>query len=496
MKRIEKILIANRGEISCRVISTCKALGIRTVSIYNKGEEDLPHVTSADEAVLLGDGSLLETYLNQDLLLEIAKNHNTCAIHPGYGLLSENASFARRVTSEGIIFIGPSPESIILMGDKIQSKIAMEKLGIPLVPGFHGKNQDETSLVEEAKKIGYPLLIKATAGGGGKGMRIVNSDLEFTDALASAKREAMNAFGNDQVLLEKYITSPRHIEIQVFSDSMGSHVHLYERECSIQRRYQKIVEESPSLALNQKLRREMTDVAVKISSSINYLGAGTIEFMLDKDSNFYFLEMNTRLQVEHPVTELVTGQDLVEWQIRVAEGNSLPLKQEEIKQNGHAVEVRIYAEDPDNDFLPAIGKLNYIGKSTISGVRCDIGYVDGNEVSVNFDPMCAKLIAHGSNRENAISKLRAGLNEFPFFGVTTNRNYLQRILKSKSFLKGDTFTHFVESKKEELSPLKMDDQYMADLIAFNLLNKQSVETINERPSIKSPWDTLSGLRTT
>jgi 3-methylcrotonyl-CoA carboxylase alpha subunit len=496
MKKIKKILIANRGEISCRVISTCKALGISTVSIYNEGEEALPHVTSADESVLLGNGSLLDTYLNQDLLLKIAKDQNVCAIHPGYGFLSENSLFAKRATDEGFIFIGPSPESMILMGDKKESKIEMEKLGIPLVPGFHGKAQDESTLKDEANKIGYPLLIKATAGGGGKGMRIVNSASEFSEALSAAKREAMNAFGNDQVLLEKYITSPRHIEIQVFSDSKGNHLHLFERECSIQRRYQKIVEESPSPALDSNLRKAMTDVAVNISSGINYLGAGTIEFMLDEDSKFYFLEMNTRLQVEHPVTEFVTGQDLVEWQIMVAEGRELPLKQDELKQNGHAVEVRIYAEDPDNNFLPSIGKLDYIGDSTISGVRCDIGYVDGNNVSVDFDPMCAKIIAYGSNRETAITKLKAGLNEYPFFGVTTNRNYLQRILKSESFLKGDTFTHFVESKKDELLPTEHDDQILADLIAFSIFKKNIRPTESKKEKIESPWDTLLGLRTT
>jgi acetyl/propionyl-CoA carboxylase alpha subunit len=493
MKNIKKILIANRGEISCRVISTCRALGIKTVTIYNQGEENLPHVSHSDEAVCLGNGPLSETYLNQNLLLEIAKNHQVCAIHPGYGFLSENAEFCRRITEQGFIFIGPSPESMILMGDKKESKIEMEKLAIPLVPGFHGKEQDAKTLKKEAIKIGFPILIKATAGGGGKGMRIVNQAIEFIEALDSAKREAMNAFGNNQVLLEKYIESPKHIEIQVFSDSKGNHLHLYERECSIQRRYQKIIEESPSPALSAQLRKEMTEMAVKISSGINYLGAGTIEFMLDTDSQFYFLEMNTRLQVEHPVTEFVTGQDLVEWQIIVAEGKELPLKQQEIRQHGHAIEVRIYAEDPDNEFLPSIGTLTNIGHSSITGVRCDIGYVDGNEVSVDFDPMCAKVIAHASSRDKAITKLKAGLNDFPFFGITSNRNYLQRILKSKAFLAGDTYTHFVESQKDVLRPVKKTDQELADLIAFQLLKKTFTKKNIDNKTL-GPWDQLSGLR--
>ncbi len=507
-QKIKKILIANRGEIACRVISTCKALGIEVVTVYKKGEEDLPHVLEADESVCLGDGPLLETYLNQQLLVSIANEFQVDAIHPGYGFLSENSKFADKVLQEGIIFIGPSSESMVLMGDKKESKIRMEELGVPLIPGYHGIEQGMEALKKEAFSIGYPLLIKATAGGGGKGMRIVHFEEEFADALAGAKREAMNAFGNDQVLLEKFISSSRHIEIQVFSDSHGNHVHLYERECSIQRRYQKIVEESPSLAVNQKLRDQMTEVATNITRGIGYLGAGTIEFMLDIDSNFYFLEMNTRLQVEHPVTEFVTGLDLVEWQIKVSEGQKLPLRQDQIKQNGHAIEVRIYAEDPDNGFLPSIGTLRKVGpdfgECSLNGLRCDTGYLCGNKVSVDFDPMCAKLIAHGSDRAVAINKLKMGLNHFPFSGIVTNKNYLLRILKSDAFLKGETFTDFIDKNKDQLKASLLTDlpeEDLADMIAFHLFKtskKKEEEGVGEaqgRIDIK-PWDSLPGLRVT
>lgn len=491
---IKKIFIANRGEIACRVISTCRALGIEVVSIFKEGEEDLPHVTQSDEAICLGDGTLLETYLNQDLLLKLVKETGSDAIHPGYGFLSENAEFAKKVKAAGVTFIGPSPESMVLMGDKKESKKSMEEIGVPLVPGYHGNDQSVENLISEAKKIGFPLLIKATAGGGGKGMRIVEKEGDFEEALNAAKREAMNAFGNDLVLLEKYITSPRHIEIQVFSDSHGNHLHLFERECSIQRRYQKIVEESPSVALTPELRQKMTDVAVKITKHIDYLGAGTIEFMLDTDNSFYFLEMNTRLQVEHPVTEYVTGQDLVEWQIRVAEGNPIGVEQSELTQKGHAIEVRIYAEDPDNDFLPSVGTLTQVGQTQLNDVRCDTGYVDGNEVSVNFDPMCAKLIAYASTRELAVNKLQAGLNDFPFFGVVTNRNYLQRILASKPFREGETYTHFVETHNQDLMPVKLEDEDLANLMALSLLTGSQKDDVKMVSSSSGPWEKLAGFR--
>ena len=445
MKKIKKILIANRGEIALRVIQTAREMGIQTVTLYTEEEKGLPHCTAGDESYCLGSGALKETYLNQNKIIDIAKKAGADAIHPGYGFLSEKSSFAKLVTSSGLTFIGPSPESIDLMGDKKTSKIKIQELGVPSIPGYHGDNQEMSHLIKEAKRIGYPVLVKASAGGGGKGMRIVENESEFAAALEGAKREAMNAFGDDTVLLEKYITSPRHIEIQVMSDSHGNHFHLFERECSIQRRYQKIVEESPSPAVSPELRAKMTEAAIKITKGINYLGAGTIELILDTDGQFYFLEMNTRLQVEHPVTEMVTGLDLVRLQILVAQGEKLPFEQKDIKQTGHAIEVRLYAEDPDNNFLPSIGKIKRIGSTSLRHTRLDCGYKDGNEVTISFDPMLAKLISWGENRDLAADKLNLALNEVVFLGVKTNRDYLKRILTLAEYRDGKTYTHFVKT---------------------------------------------------
>lgn len=497
MKKIKKILIANRGEIALRIIQTCNEMQIKTITIYTDEEKNLPHSFAGNESYCLGSGPLKETYLNQDLIISIAKKTGADAIHPGYGFLSERASFAKRVRDEKLIFIGPSPESIELMGDKKSSKIKIVELGVPSIPGYHGNSQIFELLQVEAKKIGYPVLIKASAGGGGKGMRIVESEEEFKSALEGAKREALNAFSDDTVLLEKYIKSPRHIEIQVMSDQHGNHFHLFERECSIQRRYQKIVEESPSLAVTPELRALMTEAAIRITKGINYVGAGTIELILDTDGKFYFLEMNTRLQVEHPVTEMVTGLDLVKLQIMVAAGEKLPFVQSDLKQTGHAIEVRLYAEDPDNGFLPSIGKIKKIGSTTLRNMRLDCGYRDGNDVSISFDPMLAKLISWGENRNTAASKLVLALNEVVFLGdgLKTNRNYLQRILASKPFLEGKTFTHFVKTYEEELKPIMPTSDDFALAIAAMLF-----ETSNTNPQIAvagengGVWKELAGFR--
>lgn len=486
--KIKKILIANRGEIALRVIRTCKEMGIKTVTLYTEEDKNLPHSFKSDESYSLGQGSLAETYLNQDLILKIAKDTKADAIHPGYGFLSENTDFCKKVSNAGIIFIGPSVSAIELMGDKKSSKVKMETIGVPLIPGYHGEEQEPKFLEKEAHKIGYPVLIKATAGGGGKGMRIVEKAEDFLDALEGAKREAKNAFSNDKVLLEKYITNPRHIEVQLVSDGQGNHFHFFERECSIQRRYQKVVEETPSVALTDKLRAEICATAVKIAAGINYTGAGTIEYILAPDNNFYFLEMNTRLQVEHPITEMVTGYDLVKLQILAANGDAFDFSQKDIKQTGHAVEVRIYAEDPDNDFLPTIGTIKEIGYPKEDGVRLDCGYLDHTSISVNYDPMIAKLIVHAENRDLAIAKMDRTLNEILFTGVKTNRDYLKRILLHPNFLSGDIHTHFIVEHADSLSKSELESDEQALLIAAGLFFE------NPFHNKENSWSRLTNFR--
>ncbi|MCO4754858.1 MAG: ATP-grasp domain-containing protein [Bacteriovoracaceae bacterium] len=484
--KIKKVLIANRGEISLRVARTCAKMGIASVSIYSETDKDLPHAKYSEESYSLGMGSLAQTYLDQDKIIKIAKDCGADAIHPGYGFLSENTEFCKKVIDAGIKFIGPSVSAIELMGDKKTSKVKMEALGIPLVPGYHGNEQDSEFLLAEAKKIGFPVLVKATAGGGGKGMRIVETEQDFTQALEGAKREAKNAFGNDKVLLEKYIINPRHIEVQLVSDGQGNHYHFYERECSIQRRYQKVIEETPSTALDQKLRDEMCACAVKIAEGIEYVGAGTIEYILAPDNSFYFLEMNTRLQVEHPVTEMVTGYDLVELQILAAAGEAFSFKQSDIKQSGHSLEMRIYAEDPDNDFLPSIGKIFSVGEQEVPSARLDSGFEAGNYVSIKYDPMLAKLIVHGSNRKEAMENAIKSLNDFVFSGVKTNRDYLRRILKHPKFIEGDIHTHFIQDYKDDLGKSEFQRNEKALLIAAALSD--------ELPEKNGPWNNVMNFR--
>ena len=485
---MKKILIANRGEIALRVLRTCRDMGIKSVTLYTDEESELPHAKSGDECVNLGSGPLSDTYLNIDKIVKICKELKVDGVHPGYGFLSERAAFAKALGKAGVKLIGPPVSAMEAMGDKQTSKVMMEKAGIPLIPGYHGDNQADDFLKKESKKIGYPVLIKASAGGGGKGMRIVESEADFQSALDSAKREAMNAFGDDKVLLEKYITSPRHIEVQVMSDGKGNHFHFFERECSIQRRYQKVIEESPSSILTDSIRSEICATAVKISSYMNYEGAGTIEYILDTDGKFYFLEMNTRLQVEHPITEMVTGYDLVKLQILAARGEAFSFKQEDIKQCGHAIETRIYAENPDEGFLPSVGKISVVGKVTGEGVRLDTGYNDGNVVTISFDPMLAKLITYAATREQAIEKMINALCDIPFLGVMTNREYLERILSHKAFIAGDTFTHFIETYKDDLSKKELTNYEKALTIA------SYYDGLNTDHQHSNPWNNLSSFR--
>ena len=493
--KIKKILVANRGEIALRVLKTAKEMGIKVVTVYAEDDKNLPHALFSDEAYSLGTGTLAETYLNKQKLIDITKKSGADAIHPGYGFLSENEEFARMVEKAGITFIGPTPESIVLMGDKIGSKKALEKINVPLTPGYHGDNQEDANLVKEAKKIGFPVLIKASAGGGGKGMRIVHQESELLEGIQGAKSEGLKSFGSDKVLIEKYVVNPRHIEVQLMSDTHGNHLHFFERECSIQRRYQKVVEETPAPNMSQELRLKICETAVEIAKGINYRGAGTVEFIMAQDGNFYFMEMNTRLQVEHPVTEMVTGSDLVKCQILVAQGDKLPMKQSDIKQHGHAIECRIYAEDPDNNFMPSIGKIDRIGNPTLRDVRLDCGFLDGTEVGVNYDPMLAKLVVWGETRDIAISKSIQSLDEVLFLGVKTNRDYLKRILGHKDFIAGHTHTHFIPDHKTELEPTAFTNDQMANFIAaMSLAGQKKTVVAGAIAANRTPWTELTGFR--
>jgi 3-methylcrotonyl-CoA carboxylase alpha subunit len=493
---ITSILVANRGEIACRVIKTCRLLGIKVYSIFAEDDQFLPHVKQADYAFSLGSGTLKETYLNQDKIIQLVLENKIQAIHPGFGFLSENSEFCRKVKKAGVIFIGPSPEAMNIMGDKITSKIAMEKSKVPLIPGYHGENQDSDFLLSEAKKIGFPVMVKASAGGGGKGMRIVHQATDFLEALAGAKREAQNAFGNDKILLEKYIQKPRHIEVQVMSDQHGGHYHFFERECSIQRRHQKIVEETPSVALSDKLRQDICETAVKVAKNIQYEGAGTVEFIYS-EGQFYFLEMNTRLQVEHPITEMVTGHDLVEWQIVVASGLKLPFKQEDIKQKGHAIECRIYAEDPDNNFLPVTGKFTTLEMPNMVNSRWECGFETGNEVTIHYDPMIGKLIVWDRDRQSCIRRMVVALNNSKILGLKTNRDYLKKVVAHPAFARGETYTDFVIKNEKDLGSADISDQEMAWLLAGYFLNsghttKNTSQNISHQK--ETSWTQLQNFR--
>ncbi|MEQ9813870.1 MAG: acetyl/propionyl/methylcrotonyl-CoA carboxylase subunit alpha [Azospirillaceae bacterium] len=491
----DTILIANRGEIACRVIGTARAMGIRSVAVYSEADRDARHVRLADEALCLGPAAARESYLAIDRVIAAARAAGAQAIHPGYGFLSENASFAEACAEAGITFIGPPAAAIRAMGGKSEAKALMAEAGVPFVPGYHGADQSDDILLEEARTVGFPVLIKASAGGGGKGMRVVERAEDFAEALAGARREAAASFGDDRVLIEKYLTRPRHIEVQVFADTRGQAIHLFERDCSIQRRHQKVVEEAPAPGMTAQLRQRMGEAAVAAAKAIGYVGAGTVEFLLDEDGAFYFMEMNTRLQVEHPVTELITGTDLVEWQLRVASGEPLPLSQEAVGITGHAVEVRLYAEDPEAGFLPATGTLQTARfPDRLAHVRVDRGVDEGDRISVHYDPMIAKIIAWGADRPAAIRTLRRAVAETAIAGLVTNLAFLARVVGHPGFAPvdgpPDLDTRFIERYREALLPPPAPPA--PDLVAGAALS-----LIAGRSPVGadgSPWAALTGWR--
>src|SRR6187401_423128 len=433
---IASLLIANRGEIACRIIRTARRMGIRTVAVYSDADAKALHVRQADEAVHIGPSPARESYLVGEKILEAAKQTGAQAIHPGYGFLSENEAFAEACAKEGVVFIGPPASAIRAMGSKSAAKSLMEKAGVPLTPGYHGDDQDPGLLAREAGKIGFPVLIKASAGGGGKGMRRVDKGEDFAAALASCQREAKSAFGEDRVLVEQYVLKPRHIEIQVFADSHGGCVYLFERDCSVQRRHQKVLEEAPAPGMTAERRAAMGRAAVEAAKAVGYVGAGTVEFIAHPDGRFYFMEMNTRLQVEHPVTEMVTGLDLVEWQLRVAFGEALPRTQDQLAITGHAIEARIYAEDPDKGFLPSTGRLVHLAPpAQTDSVRVDTGVEQGDAITPFYDPMIAKLIVHAADRAGALARMKTALEQYRIVGVASNVEFLGRLVASDSFVR-------------------------------------------------------------
>lgn len=440
---ITKLLIANRGEVAERIIRTCREMGIATVAVFSDADRNARYVRKADETIHLGPSAPAESYLNIEKIIHAAKYSNVDAIHPGYGFLAENAAFAAKCRDERIIFVGPSPEVIESMGSKTTAKELVQKLGIPVIEGYNGKDQNIKTLISEAKKIGFPVLLKAVMGGGGKGMRIINNEGELTAGIESAKREAEKSFGDGMLIIEKYLDSIRHIEIQIIGDDHGNYLHCFERECSIQRRYQKIIEESPSPVMPPQLRDEMTSSAIEIAKALKYSSTGTVEFIVDKSLNYYFLEVNTRLQVEHPVTEMITDLDLVKTQIEIAEGKELSFKQEDIKVNGHAIESRIYAEDPGNNFLPCTGKILAWREKELPGVRYDSGVETGSNVDVFYDPMLAKVIAHGSSRQECLKKLNHALKNLAILGITCNKEFLTDVLNNPDCIAGNFDTNFI-----------------------------------------------------
>ena len=494
-----KILIANRGEIACRVIKTARRMGIRTVAVYSEADANARHVRLADEAVLLGPAAARESYLVADKIIEACKSTGAQAVHPGYGFLSENEEFAEALAANGITFIGPPASAIRAMGSKSEAKKLMGKAAVPLTPGYHGDDQTPDLLHKEADQIGYPVLIKAAAGGGGKGMRLVEKSADFPDALASCKREAISSFGNDHVLIEKYITKPRHIEIQVFADTLGNCVYLFERDCSVQRRHQKVLEEAPAPGMPEERRRQMGEAAVAAAKAVGYVGAGTVEFIAMQDGTFYFMEMNTRLQVEHPVTEMITGQDLVEWQLRVAAGQPLPLRQEQLEIRGHALEARIYAEDANKGFLPATGKLVRLAPPAESiNVRVDTGVEEGDEITPFYDPMIAKLIVWDESRDGALARMRQALADYQVAGLTTNIDFLSRLVACPAFAGADLDTGLIERQKDFLFPAAQPVPRDALLVATvgELLWEQHAAKLAAKTSgdPHSPWHARDGWR--
>jgi len=467
---MKKILVANRGEIAIRVMKTAQNMGIKTVAVYSEADRSAPHVRFADEAVCIGEAPSNKSYLLGDKIIEVAKKLNVDGIHPGYGFLSENANFAESVENNGIIFIGPKSKSIKMMGDKLAAKDAVKDYNIPMVPGVDRAITDPKEAIEIARQIGFPILIKAAAGGGGKGMRIVEQEKDVQQQMERAISEATSAFGNGAVFVEKYITSPRHIEIQILADSYGTVLHFFERECSIQRRHQKVIEEAPSSILTPQLRAEMSQAAIMVAKSCNYLGAGTVEFLVDNKLNFYFLEMNTRLQVEHPVTELISNVDLVELQIKIARGEKLALKQEDLKIKGHALELRVYAEDSMNNFLPSVGNLSTYKIPEGKGIRVDNGFEEGMDIPIYYDPMLSKLITYGKTREEAIQLMIKAINNYKIEGVKTTLSFGKFVCEHKAFRSGNFDTHFVKKyySSQKLESNIKQEAKLAALIALKL----------------------------
>ncbi|MBI5915596.1 MAG: acetyl-CoA carboxylase biotin carboxylase subunit [Bacteroidetes bacterium] len=467
---MKKILVANRGEIALRVMRTARRMGIRTVAVYSEVDRRSPHVRFADEAVCIGPPPSSQSYLLGEKIIEAAKKLGVDGIHPGYGFLSENAAFAKAVTEAGITFIGPSPHAIEVMGSKLAAKDAVRQFNIPMVPGTENAISDIAEAKKICREVGYPVLVKASAGGGGKGMRIVENEDELASQMERAISEALSAFGDGSVFIEKYIASPRHIEIQVLADGHGNTVHLFERECSVQRRHQKVVEEAPSAILTPQVRATMGADAVKVAQACSYTGAGTVEFLVDEHLDYYFLEMNTRLQVEHPVTEMIAGIDLVEQQIRIARGEKLPFSQQDLAINGHAIELRVYAEDPHNDFLPSIGRLATYRPPTGDGIRVDDGYTEGMDIPIYYDPMIAKLVAFGKSRPEAIRRLLQAIEDFEIEGVATTLPFGRFVLEHEAFTSGQFDTHFVQNHftKEALAASEQEENAVAAALALQL----------------------------
>jgi acetyl-CoA carboxylase biotin carboxylase subunit len=462
---MKKILVANRGEIALRVMRTCNRLGIKTVAVYSEADANAPFVKFADESVCLGPPPSNQSYLLGDKIIEVCKQLGVEGIHPGYGFLSENAGFATKVEAAGITFIGPSAYAMEIMGSKLAAKAAVKKYGIPMVPGIDEAIVDVPVALEKSKQIGYPILIKASAGGGGKGMRIVERPEDFVEQMNMAVSEAVSAFGDGAVFIERYVGSPRHIEIQVMADKHGNIVYLFERECSIQRRHQKVIEEAPSAVLTPELRKAMGEAACDVARACNYFGAGTVEFLYE-NGEFFFLEMNTRLQVEHPVTEMITGVDLVEEQIRVAQGLPLSFTQDDLKINGHSLEIRVYAEDPKNNFLPDIGTLEVYKRPTGEGVRVDDGFEEGMEIPIYYDPMIAKLVVHGKNREEAILKMTRAIENYDIVGIQTTLDFCKFAINHEAFVSGDFDTHFVKHYYQDPSILDCKDEETIEMAAM------------------------------
>ncbi|MCV6903118.1 MAG: acetyl/propionyl/methylcrotonyl-CoA carboxylase subunit alpha [Achromobacter xylosoxidans] len=497
----DTLLIANRGEIACRVAATARRLGIRTVAVYSDADANARHVAACDVAVHIGGPEPRASYLRADAILQAARDTGAKAIHPGYGFLSENEAFAEAAEQAGIAFVGPPASAIAAMGSKSAAKSLMEKAGVPLVPGYHGDNQDPQFLKEQADAIGYPVLIKASAGGGGKGMRVVESSGAFLDALASCQREAASSFGDDRVLIERYLQKPRHIEIQVFADTHGNCVYLFERDCSVQRRHQKVIEEAPAPGMTEERRRAMGEAAVAAARAVGYVGAGTVEFIAEPDGRFYFMEMNTRLQVEHPVTEMITGHDLVEWQLRVAAGQPLPARQEDLRIHGHAIEARIYAENPEKGFLPSIGTLAYLGLPAHvafanGDIRVDGGVRTGDTITPFYDPMIAKLIVHGADRDQARARMLQALAQTQAVGVQTNVAFLSRLMRDSAFAAADLDTGLIERQRATLlpEPTPADAATLALATAAVLASQGQAQSAPHAAAPADPWDTRDGWR--